>query len=72
MAAADPGSPGPTRDVRRERLIGLLVLGIGVVLLVSCVTWFGTGRQGFGITQLVLGAVLVAAGLVLQRRAGPR
>ena len=70
MAAADPGSPGPSRYVKRERLIGMLVLGVGVVLLVSSVTWFGTGRQGLGITQLVLGVVLVAVGLLLQRRAG--
>jgi drug/metabolite transporter (DMT)-like permease len=69
MAPADPGTPGPSRDVRRERLIGLFVLGVGVVLLVSSVTWFGTGQQGVGIAQLFLGVVLVAVGVVLQRRA---
>jgi hypothetical protein len=69
MAAADPGTPGPSRDLRRERLIGLFVLGVGVVLLVSSVTWFGTGQRGVGIAQLFLGVVLVAIGLGLQRRA---
>ena len=39
------------------------------VLLVSCVTWFGTGQQLVGIGQLVLGAGLAVAGGLLYRRA---
>ena len=35
MPAPSPASGDP----RRERLIGLLVLGVAVVLLVSSVTW---------------------------------
>ena len=66
-AAPDPGTPA-TRDPGRQRLIGLLLLGIAVVLLVSSGTWFGTGQQGVGIGQLVLGVVLAAAGAVLYRR----
>jgi len=57
---------------RRERLIGLLVLGIAVVLLVSSVTWFGSDRSGVGIGQVVLGLVLAAVGGFLVRRARPR
>jgi hypothetical protein len=81
MAAADPGTPGPrdasrgaasrgaSRDVRRERLIGLLLLGVAVVLLVSSVSWFGTGQTVVGIAQLCLGVVLAGVGGVLYRRA---
>jgi uncharacterized membrane protein YidH (DUF202 family) len=65
MAAPAPGS----RDARRERLIGLLVLGVALVLLVSSVTWFSTGRVVVGVGQLFLGAVLVAVGGLLYRRA---
>ena len=66
---APPGSATPaSRDPRRERLIGLLVLGVAVVLLVSSVTWFGTGQQGVGIGQLVLGVALAVVGGVLYRR----
>jgi hypothetical protein len=61
--------PGPPRDARRERLVGLLLLGVAVVLLVSSVTWFGTGQQLVGIGQLFLGAVLAVVGGVLYRRA---
>jgi hypothetical protein len=57
-----------SRNARRERLVGLLVLGIAVVLLVSSVTWFGSGRSGVGVGQLVLGAVLAAVGAFLYRR----
>jgi hypothetical protein len=72
MAAADPGTPGPrdgSRDVRQERLIGLLLLGVAVVLLVSSVSWFGTGQIVVGIAQLFLGAVLAAVGARFYRRA---
>jgi hypothetical protein len=60
---------GPTRDPRRERLIALLLLGIAAVLLVSSVTWFGTGQQVVGIGQVVLGVVLAVVGGLLYRRA---
>ncbi|MGZ4509119.1 MAG: hypothetical protein ACXVX8_20115 [Blastococcus sp.] len=68
MAAADPGTPRP-RDLRRERLVGLLVLGIAVVLLVSSVSWFGSGKSGVGIAQLVVGVLLAGVGGFLYRRA---
>jgi hypothetical protein len=63
----DGSSPG-SRDAKRERLIGLLVLGVALVLLVSSVTWFGTGQTVVGIGQLVLGLVLAVVGAVLYRR----
>jgi hypothetical protein len=50
-------------------LIALLLLGVAAVLLVSSVTWFGTGQQLVGIGQLVLGAGLAVAGGLLYRRA---
>ena len=65
MTSPERGS----RPVARERLVGLLVLGIAVVLLVSSVTWFGSNRAGVGIGQVVLGAVLAAVGVFLVRRA---
>jgi hypothetical protein len=67
MTPAEHGAPAP-RDPRRERLVGLLVLGIAVVLLVSSGTWFGTGQTGVGLGQLLLGAVLAVVGAVLYRR----
>jgi uncharacterized transporter YbjL len=71
MAAADPHPPAP-RDPGRERLIALLVLGVAVVLLVSSVTWFGTGQEGVGFGQLFLGLVLAGIGAVLHRRSQRR
>jgi hypothetical protein len=68
MAAADSGTPG-SRNVRRERLVGVLLLGIAVVLLVSSVSWFGTGQQVVGLAQVFLGVVLAAVGALLYRRA---
>jgi hypothetical protein len=67
MTSPDPASP----PARRERLVGLLVLGIAVVLLVSSVTWFGSDRVGVGVGQVVLGLVLVGVGGFLVRRARP-
>jgi hypothetical protein len=61
--------PPASRDTRRERLIGLLVLGVAVVLLVSSVSWFGTGQTLVGIGQLVLAVVLAGVGGFLLRRA---
>ena len=68
MTSPEPGSP----LARRERLVGLLVLGIAVVLLLSSVTWFGSDRAGVGVGQLVLGLVLAAVGGFLVRRSQPR
>jgi hypothetical protein len=64
---ADP-APGTSRDARRERLVALLVLGVAVVLLVSSVTWFGTGQAGVGVGQVVLGLLLIGVGGFLYRR----
>jgi hypothetical protein len=58
----------PSPPARRERLVGLLLLGIAVVLLVSSVTWFGSDRAAVGIGQVVLGAVVAAVGAFLVRR----
>jgi hypothetical protein len=63
----DGSAPG-SRDTARERLFGLLALGVAVVLLVSSVTWFGTGQRGVGFGQLFLGVVLAVVGAVLYRR----
>lgn len=63
----DGSAPGP-RDTARERLYGLLALGVALVLLLSSVTWFGTGQTLVGIGQLVLGAGLAVVGAVLYRR----
>jgi hypothetical protein len=64
---SDPTSP--SRDAKRERLVGLLVLGVAFVLLVSSVSWFSTGQTLVGIGQLVLAVVLAAVGGFLLRRA---
>jgi hypothetical protein len=64
-----PVPPG-SRNARRERLVGLLVLGVALVLLVSTPTWFASDRAGIGIGQLVLGVVLAAVGGFLVRRSG--
>jgi uncharacterized membrane protein len=66
-----PVPPG-SRDARRERLIGLLVLGVAVVLLVSSVTWFSTGQTVVGVGQLVLAVVLLGVGGFLYRRSQRR
>jgi len=63
----DGSAPGP-RDTARERLYGLLALGVALVLLVSSVTWFGTGKTLVGIGQLVLAVVLAVIGAGLYRR----
>ena len=63
----DGSAPGP-RDPARERLYGLLALGVAVVLLVSSVTWFGTGQALVGIGQLVLAVVLAGIGATFYRR----
>jgi hypothetical protein len=65
-------SPAGRPPASRERLVGLLVLGIAVVLLVSSPTWFGSGRTGVGIAQLFLAVVLVAVGVTFYRRSSRR
>ncbi len=60
--------PSSSRNARRERLVGLLVLGVALVLLVSSVTWFASDQAGVGIGQLVLGIVLAGVGGFLVRR----
>jgi len=62
--------PSGSRNARRERLIGLLVLGVALVLLVSSVTWFASDQAPVGVAQLVLGVVLAAVGGLLVRRSG--
>jgi hypothetical protein len=64
-----PVPPG-SRDARRRRLVGLLVLGVALVLLVSTATWFASDQAGVGIGQLALGVVLAGVGGFLIRRSG--
>ena len=70
MTAAPGGHGG--RAAGGERLVGVRVVGIGVVLLLTSVTWFSSGRSGVGIGQLVLAAGLLGAGAVLLRRSRRR
>ena len=63
-------TPPASPETRRARLVALLVLGVAVVLLVSSVTWFGSGRAGVGIGQLVIAVVVAGAGAFLLRRSG--
>jgi hypothetical protein len=68
LGAMSAPVPSGSRDARRERLVGLLVLGVALVLLVSSVTWFASDRALVGVGQLVLGVVLAAIGGFLVRR----
>jgi hypothetical protein len=61
--------PAGPQDARRERQVGLLLFGVAVVLLVSSVSWFGSGRTAVGVGQLFLGVVVAAVGGFLYRRA---
>lgn len=73
MTSGSPDRPprrSPEQD--RERLVGLFVLGVAVVLLLSSVTWFGSDQAGVGIAQVVCGLVVAGVGGWLVRRAGPR
>jgi hypothetical protein len=63
-------TPPASPETRRARLVALFVLGVAVVLLVSSVTWFGSGRAGVGIGQLALAVVVAAVGAFLVRRSG--
>jgi hypothetical protein len=58
-------APAPAR---RDRLIGLLVLGVAAVLLVSSPTWFASGQAWVGAAQLLLALVLAGVGFWLYRR----
>ncbi len=64
--------PSGSRNARRERLVGLLVLGVALVLLVSTPTWFASDQAGVGVAQLFCGAVLAAVAAFLYRRAQRR
>ena len=69
MTSSESDSPLARRPLaRRQRLVGLLVLGVAVVLLFSSVTWFGSDRGGVGIGQVVLGVALAGVGAFLVRR----
>ncbi len=57
------------RNARRERLTGLLVLGVAAVLLLSSPTWFAGGQPAVGVAQLVVGVLLAGVGGFLLRRA---
>jgi multisubunit Na+/H+ antiporter MnhB subunit len=60
-------SPGAGRDRRTQ--IGLFLIAVSVVLIVSSVTWFSSGRPGVGVAQLVVGGVLGAVVIVYLRLA---
>jgi hypothetical protein len=64
---SDP-APSGSRSARRERLVGLLVLGVALVLLASSVSWFASDQTGVGVGQVVLAVVLAVVGGVLVRR----
>ncbi|MGY1694073.1 MULTISPECIES: hypothetical protein [unclassified Geodermatophilus] len=69
------GGPAPRDDdgrSRRRRLVALLVLGVGVVLLVSASTWFVGQRGGVGAAQLSVGVLLLAVSAFLFGRSRPR
>ncbi len=59
----------PPVPARRERLLGLLLLGVALVLLVSSPTWFASGQAGVGIAQVFLALVVAGVGGWLYRRA---
>ena len=60
--------PSPSPAARRERLVGLLLLGIAAVLLLSSPTWFAGDRVVVGVAQLVVAVVLAGIGAFLVRR----
>ena len=59
----------PPVPARRERLLGMLLLGVALVLLVSSPTWFASGQAGVGIAQVFLALVVAGVGGWLYRRA---
>ncbi|QNG36748.1 hypothetical protein F1C76_09205 [Geodermatophilaceae bacterium NBWT11] len=58
----------PTRNARRERLIGYFLLGVAVVLALSSPTWFGSDRSAVGIAQLVVALIAAGVGGFLVKR----
>jgi hypothetical protein len=58
-----------TRNARRERLVGLLLLGIAVVLLFSSPTWFTRDQTAVAIAQIVVALLLAGVGGFLVKRA---
>ncbi len=59
-----------SRNARRERLVGLLLLGVAVVLLLSSPTWFSRDGSAVAFAQIAVAVVLAAIGGFLVRRAG--
>ena len=59
----------PPAPVRRERLVGMLLLGIALVLLASSPTWFASDQALVGVAQVFLALVVAAVGVWLYRRA---
>src|SRR3712207_9503201 len=58
----------PSGPARRERLLGLLLLGVALVLLISSPTWFASGQAGVGVAQVFLAVVVAGVGGWLYRR----
>ncbi len=59
----------PPAPARRERLLGMLLLGVALVLLVSSPTWFASDQVLVGLAQLFLALVVAGVGAWLYRRA---
>ncbi len=59
----------PTTPAPRERLVGMLLLGVALVLLVSSPTWFASDQRLVGAAQAFLALALAGVGIWLYRRA---
>ncbi len=59
----------PPAPLQRERLLGMLLLGIALVLLVSSPTWFAGEQALVGAAQVFLALVVAGIGVWLYRRA---
>ncbi len=59
----------PPAPLQRERLLGMLLLGIALVLLVSSPTWFAGEQALVGVAQVFLALVVAGVGVWLYRRA---
>ncbi len=59
----------PPARAPRERLVGMLLLGVALVLLVSSPTWFASDQVLVGVAQVFLGFVVAGVGAWLYRRA---
>jgi len=62
----------PEPRVRRERPLGLLLLGVALMLLATSATWFGNDRAWIGVVSLVVAAAAAAGGVLLLRRSRAR